>query len=694
MPAIVQHLLRLALLSCMTNAAALSTDPVAASRALLKVSAQQASALPKPRLIAREAFMRQPQIIGVQLAPDARHLAYYRRDDSGRTHLWLQDIADASQRRVASDALDTQAVWSGDGQRLWLADAHGLSVFDVATQSSRRVHQWNVRRNQRLWMVDARTPRMAVIEEHVPAEVAAPYRYLLIDAQGASTLLHAAQWPLRSATLTREGKLAFVAAYDGKHFDTAIRHYVDGEGRELLRCVGIERCDVLAHDEAQRTLWLWSQHGQTQTALLRWREGKFLAMHRDPDGLADAADVLLDADGANWAALAYDGAHRQWYGRDAATGAQLGALRKRLPGANLQLTRGSSSDLWLVRARHATSVFDRWFLYRPARDQLQPLFADGATNADAIAAHELADAIAIDWRASDGMLLHGYVYLPHGASAAKAPLIAWLHGGPIARATDDYDSRIQTLVNRGYIVFVPNFRASTGYGVEYTRSAKGDVGHGRVLADIMDGLDFLLAQGIGDRDRQAVAGHSFGGYASLLALSHHPQRFRFAFAGAPPTDYGWIKQWQAEHDSEAIRGQGPPAAVQFAWHDMRPDDAPWRERMRRESPLAALPCLGAPVYLWAGANDTNVPLKSIANFAAEATRLGKPISLLIDPVASHAPRNALGSEAWMAQLERAASHHLGGAAMPLSTELERFLRQNLRIDSAHLLEDAHAPDAR
>ncbi len=287
----------------------------------------------------------------------------------------------------------------------------------------------------------------------------------------------------------------------------------------------------------------------------------------------------------------------------------------------------------------------------------------------------------VSYRARDGMLLHGYVLLPPGIAPAKAPLVAWLHGGPIAREFDEYNGAMQLLANRGYAVFVPNFRASAGYGLNYILSAKGDVGNGRVLADIIDGMDFLLAEGVGDRRKQAVMGMSFGGYASLLAISHHPSRFRFAFAGAPPTEYGWIKQWQADND-EAIRGEGPPVSLQFTQLGFRYKDPAWREKMRRESPLALVSALRAPAYIWAGARDDRVPLKSVVHYVGAARRLGKPLTLLIDPDAGHTPGTQLGTEASLYMIELAAHRHFGGGLSPVSPELATFLRRNVRMDNA------------
>ncbi len=553
-------------------------------------------------------------------------------------------------------------------------------MIECADLSPKRILKWDSRRSQRLWTVDARTPQYAIIHEKVAELGAERHRYLSVDAQGKTRLLLEADWPVRSALLNADGDLAFTAAFDGPGYDTVIRQYTAAGPSELLRCGSREEGRLVGYNQAEHTLWLLSRHDEDKLSLRCWREesGQWETMHRDPAGVADANALLWSAAREDWLAIAYHDARRRWYGNDSRTRAMLAALEQQLPEANLQLSATTDGRLWLVHAQQGDLAQDRYYIYQPEENRLQPLFAgeDAATSVPPPG----AVMHPVNYRASDGMLLHGYVLLPSGIAPGTAPLIAWLHGGPIMRMYDQYNGGIQLLVNRGYAVFVPNFRASTGYGLDYVLSANGDVGNGRVLADIIDGLDFLLAEGIGDRERQAVMGMSFGGYASLLALSHHPARFRFAFAGAPPTEYGWLKQWQAEHDSDALRPEGLPLPLRFPQLGFPYQDAAWRQKMHRESPLAALPALQAPAYIWAGARDDRVPLKSIVHYVGEARRLGKPLSLLIDPDSGHVPESVLGIEASLYLIELAAHRHLGGGLSSVSPELRAFLRRNVRID--------------
>jgi len=663
-----------------TATAAQGVDPVAATRALLQREMTRARRAPRAALVAREAFLERSAILEVRLAPNGQHLSFLRRSDQG-VDLMMQAISGGAPKRIVAGLRRAETAWAGDGRHLWLADDQGLAVIEPAGLGPRRVLNWDPRRFQRLWAVDARAPQFAIVYERIVQAGAQRHRYLTVDAQGRTRLLLEAAWPLRSALLEAGGALAFAAAVDGPGYGTVIHQHTATGPRELLRCGPLEDCRLVGHSPARGALWLVSQRGAARLALHRWRQatGTWEPIHRDPVGIADADALLWDGTGEDWLAIAYHGARRQWHGNAGGARVAVAALVRQLPEANLHLSTTRDGRLWLVQAQDAARAADRYYLYRPDVNRLQALFGDE----DAAAPRPPPGAAMhpVSYRASDGMLLHGYLLLPSGIAPGTAPLIAWLHGGPVARIYDRYDASVQLLANRGYVVFVPNFRGSTGYGLNYLRSANGDVGNGRVLADIIDGLNFLLEQGIGDRAQQAAAGMSFGGYASLLALSHHPERFRFAFAGAPPTEYGWIKQWQAEHESSAAMAEGPPLSLQFPQLGFRYQDAGWRQRMLRDSPLATLAALRAPVYIWAGARDDRVPLKSIAHYVGEARRLGKSVSLLIDPDAGHVPADQLGAEAFLYLLERAAHRHFQGGMSPVAPALQAFMRRHLRIDT-------------
>ncbi len=676
-----------ALLALFLGRHCLAGGQVESARIALRKSAQLAVNKTKPPVIARAALLQHPVIGSVQLSPDGRYLSFLKRNEQG-ADLWLQEVADGTRVRLLVDVRNSEHRWSGDGNRIWMADEQGLAVIAPATGKAKRILKWDRSRRQSFFGVDAHAPVYAIVAERIEKNQMLRYRYLLVNDSGKTRLMHEAALPLRKVLLSTDGSLAFAAAFDGPDYDTVIRRYTKDGVSELARFSGIEFFELLGYGGHADLLWMLSHRGEDKMVLQRWQAGtaQWKIVHRDPAGIADAGDLIWNDANADWQAIAYYGDKRRWYGNSESMKSHLTALQRHLPDANLELMHANDGRTWLVKAEQSNWPLTRHFLYEPGGDRLQPLFVQDDAKVAMPSPHHLTSAQPVSWRARDGMILHGYVYLPHGTPLEKAPLIAWLHGGPFSRLYDNYDPRFQLLANRGYVVFLPNFRASTGYGLRYQRAANGDVGNGRVLSDVIDGLDFLLTNGISDRNLQAVAGHSFGGYLSLLAVSHYPERFRFAFAGAPPTDYGWAKQWQVDNESESMRGNGPPVALSFPQHGLPFADSTWRKKMRRESPLAWVSKMRTPVYLWAGANDDRTPVKSVAHYAAEATRNGKEVVLLIDSDAGHTPVDPLGDEAWVFLLESAADRHFAGGLTPASPQLKAFIRKHLEVNTARFLQ--------
>ncbi|MBD8525229.1 S9 family peptidase [Pseudomarimonas arenosa] len=669
-----------ALVLLFAAAQAAASDPIKQSAEELQAARVEAEAAERPALLERHALERGGRLGQSRLAPDGRHLVYSQQQDDA-SELWLLrldagDKKEPVRRRLLSEARGLSFDWSGDGARLWLADPLGLAVFESQSGQLRRLYKWQSERHPRYWGVDPRAHGYALLQEKVPDKDGWQYRYLRIDAAANTELIWSGDQSLRGVLLDAAGELRFSAGYEGVDYDTVVRRHQPERSEELLRCRGSERCMLSASTADFSVLWVVSQQGDDRSSLRRWQAGRWTLEHQDPAGIADVAAALHAADG-EWRALAYHPARRIWHARDPEMAHRLQRWQRQIGRANLSIEASADGRTWLLRAARADWPQDKLFLYRQGEPQLQPLLPELAAAVD-LQAKALVDAIPLHYPASDGRLLHGYVYLPRGLPLGQAGLIAMIHGGPFNRDRDRFDPYVQLLVNRGHIVFQPNFRGSTGYGQRYLHSAEGEFGNGRVLADIIEGMDYLLAQGIGDAGKQAVMGHSFGGYASLLAVSHHPQRFRFAYASAAPVDMGWVMTGIGREDSGGLPEDGPPAEIHLRHYGLH-DSAEHAERLRQDAPLKHLDKLQADVLLWAGARDDRVPLNSIVRYAAGLKQAGKPVSLLIDPEAGHGPDNKLSAEALIYLAERAAQQHLGGRLQAPSPELSQFLNRHSKL---------------
>ncbi|RKZ59094.1 MAG: S9 family peptidase, partial [Gammaproteobacteria bacterium] len=133
------------------------------------------------------------------------------------------------------------------------------------------------------------------------------------------------------------------------------------------------------------------------------------------------------------------------------------------------------------------------------------------------------------YKASDGLEIEGILIYPSDYDDANTyPLLVAVHGGPEAHINNGwltgYSYPGQVAAAKGYAVFYPNYRGSTGRGLEYTLTSQGDPA-GKEFDDIVDGVDALIEFGIADKDKVGVTGGSYGGYATAWLSTKYTDRF-------------------------------------------------------------------------------------------------------------------------------------------------------------------------
>lgn len=144
----------------------------------------------------------------------------------------------------------------------------------------------------------------------------------------------------------------------------------------------------------------------------------------------------------------------------------------------------------------------------------------------------------VRWKAPDGREIEGLLHRAEGSVGQKLPLVVHVHGGPAGAYTHSFPGSMNNyhhiLTGRGYAVFQPNFRGSTGYGDAFERLNVNDWGKGD-FQDIMSGVDSLVARGLVDPDRMALHGWSYGGYMCAWSITQ-TTRFKAASCGAALTN--------------------------------------------------------------------------------------------------------------------------------------------------------------
>jgi len=142
-----------------------------------------------------------------------------------------------------------------------------------------------------------------------------------------------------------------------------------------------------------------------------------------------------------------------------------------------------------------------------------------------VARRDLGKQEVIRYRARDGAEIEGILIYPVGYRPGESyPLIVIVHGGPESNYSNgwltSYSRPGQVLAGKGYVVFYPNYRSSTGYGLDFAWAGYNDPA-GVEFDDIADGIDYLVDSGLADRDRVGLTGGSYGGYAAAWFSSYY-----------------------------------------------------------------------------------------------------------------------------------------------------------------------------
>ncbi len=141
---------------------------------------------------------------------------------------------------------------------------------------------------------------------------------------------------------------------------------------------------------------------------------------------------------------------------------------------------------------------------------------------------QLGEQEVVRWRAEDGLEIEGLLIHPLDRAGERVPTIVVAHGGPESHFKNGWLTRYsypgQMAAGRGYAVFYPNYRGSTGRGVAFAKADQGD-GVGAEFDDVLSGIDVLIERGIADADRVGITGGSYGGYFTAWGATKHSERF-------------------------------------------------------------------------------------------------------------------------------------------------------------------------
>jgi dipeptidyl aminopeptidase/acylaminoacyl peptidase len=260
---------------------------------------------------------------------------------------------------------------------------------------------------------------------------------------------------------------------------------------------------------------------------------------------------------------------------------------------------------------------DDIYIYNSVNDQLSPITqsACGGIRPETFVKPEL-----VHYTTFDNRQIPAFLY-KSPASKGKMPVIVYAHGGPESQARPNFSGLFQYFVSRGYAVFEPNIRGSTGYGKDYEQLDNID-GRMNAVKDVEYGARWLASQSDVDTNRLIIYGGSYGGFLVLASLVTYPERWAAGVDIVGISNFiSFLQntgQWRRTH-REAEYGSLDKDTV----------------LLKEISPLTHVDKIRAPLFIVQGANDPRVP-KSEADQIYEAVKArGIPVEYIVFPDEGH-----------------------------------------------------------
>ncbi len=289
---------------------------------------------------------------------------------------------------------------------------------------------------------------------------------------------------------------------------------------------------------------------------------------------------------------------------------------------------------YIVWAENEQNPGDIWFYDHTEKKA----FKLGAVN-PAIDPEKMANMQPVTYSARDGVDIPAYLSLPKNYVKGEAlPAIVMPHGGPHSRDYKSWNTWVQFLTNRGYVVLQPNFRGSTGFGARFTALGYAEWG-GDMQQDIADGAKWLVRNGYTEKDSICIVGGSYGGYAALMGIIDDPDKFTCAVAWAPVTDIKLI----LEQDDAYTKKSG--------WY-WRVTGGKKKKELRKISPLFQAKRIERPLLLVHGTEDDIVYIEQSRLLAKALKKQKKTNFEYIElPGLGHSPETKEAEQTFLEALE-------------------------------------------
>jgi dipeptidyl aminopeptidase/acylaminoacyl peptidase len=621
------------------------------------------------KLIPRSVLFGNPQRSTVRLSPDGKFISYLAPVD-GVMNLWLAPVGDFANAKPVSKE-STRGIRSYE----W-THKPGVLVYEQDSGGDENFHLFAVNAStmevRDLTPIEGVQARIYAIDESDPETI-------YVGLNDRVPQLHDIQRIYldsgrREMVEENPGFIGYVLDHERKA-RLALTFSPKGSMQVMQATDKTERWQPFMEIPSQdmmttspagfskdgKQMYLIDSRDRNTAALFAYdlETGKQTLVAEDPR--ADVSETIAHPSKKHVQAVAVEYDRRKWIIVDEDIKADLEVLDKHDKG-EWQITSRSFDDASWIVAYQLSDGPIKYYLYDRASKSFKFLF----NNRVDLNEYQLSPMEPVIIKARDGLELVCYMTLPKsvkrgadGKLTKAVPMVLNVHGGPWARDNWGFDPTHQWLADRGYAVISVNYRGSTGFGKDFINKANNEWA-GKMHDDLIDVVNWAVKEGIARKDKVAIMGGSYGGYATLVGLTFTPDVFACGVDIVGPSSLVTLIENVPPYWMPML-----PMLTQRVG-DVRTEEG--RKKLLERSPLTKVQEIRKPLLIGQGANDPRVKQQE-ADQIVEAMKSKKiPVTYILYPDEGHGfvrPENRMS---FFAVTEAFLAKHLGGAYQPVGDE--------------------------
>ncbi len=595
---------------------------------LLSIHLQTYAAMQEP--IPLEDFFKNPDRSAFQISPDGKYISFMAPYES-RMNIFVQKVGSDKATRLTGETDRDIAgyYWANNDRLLFLKDSGGDENYAIYGVDNNGKNQKcltcfeNVR-TQIIDELEDQPDEVIIGLNKRNAMVFDPYR--LNIKSGEMEMLAENPGNIQGWITDHEGKLRVaLAIVDGVNTQLLYRADESQEFEAVLTTSFKESLSPEFFTFDNKYLYATSNLGRDKSAAVIFdpATGETMEMlyenaDYDVSGISYSRKrkVITSASYTSW--------KRERHFFDNESQQLFEKLEMELPGYEIAITASDKAEENYVVRTYSDRSMGAYYLYDKKKAKLEKIQDVSPWLDEKL----MAEVKPIQYTTRDGLTIHGYLTLPKGVEAKNLPVVVNPHGGPWARDNWGFNPEIQFLANRGFAVLQMNFRGSTGYGRAFWEASFKEWGLD-MQNDITDGVYWLIREGIADKDRIAIYGASYGGYATLQGLVVTPTLY------AAGVDYVGVSNLFSF--MKTIPPYWEPMLDMM--YEMVGNPVADSAQFKATSPAMNADKIIAPLFVAQGANDPRVNIAESDQIVEAITSRGVEVEYMVKDNEGHGFRN-------------------------------------------------------